>query len=143
MCNLNNPHALIICLEQSGFHSTVRSPLYTAATVSHHKHDVRLVFFVTFFRAAQQRTAKSEHQSHLHGRCVDWERLEAYRSGNSWTCGYIESRCSLECPPHGKADCAFTSTVIGDLAAKGLLNQSEEKKNNKKKKQHSCGKLWD
>lgn len=113
-----------------------------AATVGHHKHNVRLAFFVTFFRAAQQRTAKSEHQSHLHGRCVDWERLEAYRSGNSWTCGYIESRCSLECPPHGKADCAFTSTVIGDLAAKRLLNQSEEKKK-QKKKQHSCGKLWD
>lgn len=118
-----------------------------AAPVSHRKHSVPLVFSVTFFRAAQQRIAESEHQSHLHGRCVDWERLEAYRSGNSWTCGYIESRCSLECPPHGKADCAFTSTVIGDLAAKRLLNQSEEKKRKKQKHNapvESCGinTLW-
>lgn len=111
--------------------------------------DVRLllfllcvVFFETFFRAAQQRIAKFEHQSHLSGWCVDWGRLEAYRSGNSWTCGCIESRCSLECPPHGKADCAFTSTVMGDLAAKRLLNQSEEKRERKKKNNtpvESCG----
>lgn len=84
------------------------------------------------WHSSEQRSSASLNLSISHiytARCVDWERLEAYRSGNSWTCGYIESRCSLECPPHGKADCAFTSTVIGDLAAKRLLNQSEKKKN--------------
>lgn len=51
-------------------------------------------------------------------------------------CRYTESRCGLECPPHGKADCAYTSTVIGDLTAKSLLNRAAKKK---KSLLESCG----
>lgn len=41
-------------------------------------------------------------------------------------CVYIESRCGLECPPHGKAECVYTSIVIGGLTAKGSTNWAEK-----------------
>lgn len=42
-------------------------------------------------------------------------------------CVYIESRCGLECPPHGKAECVYTSIVIGGLTAKGSTNWAEKR----------------
>lgn len=59
------------------------------------------------------------------------KRLVAYRSETAGQYGYIESRCSLECPAHGKADCVYASTVIGDLTAKSLLNGAEKKPSGK------------
>lgn len=93
---------------------------------------------MTSLTAAQQCIAKSKCQSHLHHQCIDWERLEAYRFWNSWTCGYIESRCGLECPPHGKADCAFTSTVIGGPSSQ-KSTQPKCKRKKEKPLVESCG----
>lgn len=54
------------------------------------------------------------------------KRLVAHRSETAGQLD-IESRCSLECPPHGKADCAYT-TVIGEPNSQKSTQLSRNKK---------------